>query len=344
MRNIENIISKMFETDSGTIFFKLKDKLIKLVNDKSKEQITDALINYAQNGKLQHVRGLILTDILKLVGEGDMKYSDFFEVGLHDNQLAYWCVDGFIKIQGTEAYAELVNMALDTKNSLELRSKIVKSLSQHSNQCFDKGLPKDPGFWKESDIDIDKLKEWCQAGFPKGQGYNLPKRHFSLDNPSNQFEKTVSKLDKKLSKLRENQQDLSNPSNWLILSEQKVLEEIKNKWRLPKLYLDFITLYSPLNVHINSKKFISGLSILGAHNIIGGQSGYSFNPVSNIVIEEWPQELLVIAVDNGDPYCLDLSKSDGNDAPVLYAIHGTGEWKFELYAESFLEFLKMLSC
>jgi len=342
MRNIENTISKLFETDSGTIFFKLKDKLIKLVNEESKEQITDALVNYAQNGRIQHARGSILTDILKQVAEGDMKYSDFFEAGLQDDNLAYWCVDGFIKIQGRESYTKLVNMVLDTKNSLVLRSKIVKSLAQHSNQCFDKGLPKDPGYWKESDIALDKLKEWCQAGFPKGKGYQPPKRHSSLDNPTNQFEKTVSKLDKKLGKLREKHQDLSNPSNWLIFSEEKDLEEIKNKWKLPKVYLDFLTLYSPLNVHIKSKKFISGLSILGAHNIIGGQSGYSFNPVINMVIEEWPQELLVIANDNGDPYCLDLSKSDGNDAPVLYAMHGTGEWNFELYAESFFEFLIML--
>ncbi|MCR3759234.1 hypothetical protein KYB31_09555 [Clostridium felsineum] len=44
------------------------------------------------------------------------------------------------------------------------------------------------------------------------------------------------------------------------------------------------------------------------------------------------------SVDSGDHYCLDLSKSDGKDSPVLYSVHGKEEWKFKLYAESFLEF------
>nr|WP_314289812.1 hypothetical protein [uncultured Capnocytophaga sp.] len=52
---------------------------------------------------------------------------------------------------------------------------------------------------------------------------------------------------------------------------------------------------------------------------------------------------LVIADKDADPYILDLSKSDGNDAPIYKAPHGAGEWKWRKVAGSFLEFLEKLS-
>lgn len=40
-----------------------------------------------------------------------------------------------------------------------------------------------------------------------------------------------------------------------------------------------------------------------------------------------------------DPYVMDLSQSDGTDAPVLTAMHGTGAWNFSEVANSFEDFL-----
>ena len=51
----------------------------------------------------------------------------------------------------------------------------------------------------------------------------------------------------------------------------------------------------------------------------------------------------VIASHGGDPFVLDLSSSDGNDAPVLTAEHGMGEWDFGQVADSFAGFLKSLT-
>ena len=54
-------------------------------------------------------------------------------------------------------------------------------------------------------------------------------------------------------------------------------------------------------------------------------------------------DLVVIASHGGDPFVLDLSRSDGRDAPILTAEHGTGEWNFEKAADSFLAFLEELA-
>lgn len=53
----------------------------------------------------------------------------------------------------------------------------------------------------------------------------------------------------------------------------------------------------------------------------------------------WPKDYLVIADSDADPFVLDLSKSDENDATVLFAYNGNGEWSFEKYSETFEKFL-----
>ncbi|WP_238426083.1 SMI1/KNR4 family protein [Capnocytophaga genosp. AHN8471] len=58
---------------------------------------------------------------------------------------------------------------------------------------------------------------------------------------------------------------------------------------------------------------------------------------------DWKAHWLVIADKDADPYILDLSKSDSNDAPIYKAPHGAGQWKWRKVAGSFLEFLEKLS-
>lgn len=73
------------------------------------------------------------------------------------------------------------------------------------------------------------------------------------------------------------------------------------------------------------------------------QEGYSYNPIKKKPIDTWPKDYVVIADDGADPYVLDLSQSDGPDAPVLFSYHGEKEWDFQEYAPLFTEFLKMLN-
>jgi hypothetical protein len=43
-----------------------------------------------------------------------------------------------------------------------------------------------------------------------------------------------------------------------------------------------------------------------------------------------------------DPFALDLSKSDGKEAPVQTASHGMGYWKFKRKSPTFQAFLEWL--
>lgn len=110
------------------------------------------------------------------------------------------------------------------------------------------------------------------------------------------------------------------------------ISEISKKWNLPKVYLEY------LEKHENDE-FPQEIRLYGYKDLIKNQEGYSYNPVTQKVIEEWPKDYVVIADTDADPYVLDLSNSDSSDAPVLFAYHGEGEWSFEKYADSFQEFM-----
>lgn len=110
--------------------------------------------------------------------------------------------------------------------------------------------------------------------------------------------------------------------------------KIKKTWNLPKKYLNFL-IDNEKGKYIEDHELITGLHIYGASELLEGQKGYSFNPVTNEIINSWTKNYIVIGDDGGNPYVLDLSKSNGNDAPVLYAIRGLGSWDFKMFKHSF---------
>jgi hypothetical protein len=59
--------------------------------------------------------------------------------------------------------------------------------------------------------------------------------------------------------------------------------------------------------------------------------------VTNEKILDWPDDFLVIATDEGDPYCLDLSRGD---TAIFTAHHGTGCWDFTMAYDNLLIFLE----
>lgn len=93
-------------------------------------------------------------------------------------------------------------------------------------------------------------------------------------------------------------------------------------------------------MYIDNEEFFQGLNLYGAKELIEMQNGYAFDTVKQTIIKDWPQNFVVIADAGGDPYCIDINNEN---APVYSSMHGTGAWEFELYAESFLEFLQQLS-
>lgn len=119
--------------------------------------------------------------------------------------------------------------------------------------------------------------------------------------------------------------------------EQEVHAAIAQwKLHLPEDYIYFLQNYNPKSLYWNNDHYIS-LHIYSAQELATGQLGYSCNPVIDQVIEEWPSTYLVIASDEGDPYCIDLA---GEDSTIYTAEHGTGSWDFAVAYDNLAQFLE----
>ncbi|HVI47918.1 MAG TPA: SMI1/KNR4 family protein [Chitinophaga sp.] len=342
-KSIEIFIQEWYGEMDGGKFARKKDKLIKDFGATHRKAVIQALMQYAREGKLKHWRGFLMIDIVRLVGEGETAYATFFTWALTIPELAYWAVDGYLKTEGAVAYPSLTALAQNNNNQLDVRAKAVKSLAVHSGQPFDRGLPTDPGHWKPEHLRLPTLKQWQQDGYPAGKGYDMPPIHPALQQPSTPFEILAARLDHKLAAMRQAHFDKANPDNLLVIAADSDMQQIAARWTLPENYLLFLKNFSPLRAFIAGGDFAEGLSLYGAHDLIARQAGYSYNPVSNAVISDWPPHLVVIADDGADPYCLDLSAMSDGDAPVLYSRHGEGHWEFHRYAGNFLDFLHKLT-
>lgn len=212
-----------------------------------------------------------------------------------------------------------------------------------SGQRFIQGLPSDPGHWKVTDLPTKEVQDWAAAGFPAGPGFSPPQRHPRLDAPKSRLEHIASQLDLKLAKLRKANQDPVNPSNWLVPAADTDVADVQARWGLPSIYVDFLRDFSPHRVHIVNRRYFQGLDLYGAAELLTAQHGYSLNPLTGELIENWPLEYVVIASHTGDPVVLDLPQDRTDDAPVLTARHGQGTWTFGQESPSFLAFLERLT-
>lgn len=328
---------KLFDETDGVKFSKLKDRLLAKHGASDRLAVLDILIGYAKEGQLLHWRNFLMSDIARLVEANE--HAAFFSWALGQATLAYWSVDGLLKSSGKDAYAPLVALAASSATSLEVRAKAVKSLAVFSRQPFDAGLPTDPGHWRQDSLKLDAVLAWQREGCPDGAGHAPPVTHASLDDPRTALEKAAARLEKKLAARRRQEQDLAQPSNWLAIASAADMAAIAQRWALPEQYRRFLACHSPLRVLIDSGQYFQGLNLYGAADLLKGQHGYAWNPVSHAAIAGWPAHYLVIADAGGDPYCLDLGAIANGDAPVYTAEHGTGAWRFERHADSFIEFL-----
>lgn len=337
-------VEQLFAARSGEQAFRNLEKLLQQAEKGATDALT-AVVRYMRSGRFDHVREHAAAELAELADEGDAQLANAFRDGLGDDATRYWCLDGYVKSAGRDPYEHVVVIALDKAVETEHRAQAIKCLAVHSGQPFDRGLPEDPAEWTPHDLRIDELRAWAKKGYQEGGGYEPPKRHPALDRPRSRFEKAVAELEKRLASLRNDHQDLANPSNWLTPAEPTDLKAIKNQWKtLPEHYLDFLTRFSPLNVGIpvDDGELAREIRLLGASELIDGQTGYATDKRGK-PLARWPKGHVVIATADADPYVLDLSESDGKDAPVLTAMHGTGKWKFERLADSFEEFVRSLS-
>lgn len=332
---------KLFDETDGVKFSTLKDRLIRKHGETERLAVLDILGAYAREGQLLHWRSSLVNSMVQLMRPQELQ--EFFSWAVTMPELAYWGIDGLLKSRGKDACGTVVALAISASQPREVRAKAVKSLAVLSRQPFDAGLSPDPGHWKLDSLRLDDVLAWQRAGYPDGAGFAPPVTHASLDDPRTVLEKAAAKLEKKLSGERKKDQDLARPSNWLLIAENADLAAIDQRWTLPEQYRRFLARYSPLRVHIDSKRYFQGLNLYGAAELIKAQHGYAFNPVSNEIIADWPAHYVVIADAGADPYCLNLSAIADGDAPVYMAEHGQGAWEFVRHADSFVEFLKEIA-
>ncbi|MBW8687754.1 SMI1/KNR4 family protein [Chitinophaga rhizophila] len=337
---MQDLAEKLFSESDGSKFAKLKDKLIATYGQSDQAQVIEILTSYAKDGKLLHWRNFLMTDIISLVPTGDATQIPFFEWAITVPQLSYWAIDGLLKTKGAAAYAMLISLAQNEKIAIDVRAKAIKSLAVYSQQPFDRELPIDPGYWKIQDLRLDELTAWQNNGYTTGAGYAPPATHPSLHHPVTRLEHIAARIEEKLRDRREEYQDLSRPTDWLVPATDMVMAAIDRKWQLPADYRTFLQQFSPLHVLIQHADLGGSLDIYGAADLISRQDGYAFNSVTQESISDWPPAYLVIADMDGDPYCIDLTTTEG---AIYTSMHGAGSWTFERYAESFLDFLDEVS-
>ncbi|MNK06078.1 SMI1 / KNR4 family protein [compost metagenome] len=158
-----------------------------------------------------------------------------------------------------------------------------------------------------------------------------------LSNTYQDIDAVLEKMQSALERTREQDPDYYNkyPMRLTAKADEQVIQSVSGQWTLPDEYLHFLKHYVPESVSWSTDEYIN-LQIYGAKDLIGGQSGYNYNPVMDEPITDWPSDYLVIATDEGDPYCIDLSRGD---TVVYTAPHGAGTWDFSIAHDNLAEFL-----
>jgi hypothetical protein len=340
--NVNALETTLSSTRDGVIACNAINKLARLAENGDKHAMR-ILAEYMRKGLIGHMRDFACASLAEAVTVADLEFAPLFRDGLSRRNLRYWSILGYVNSKGGGAYKDLVALARNTSVPLAERCHAVKCLAEFSKQPFDRALPSDPGKWKETDLRLPEIKAWAKDGYPDGRGYAAPKQHVTLHRPRTALEKIVSRLDKTLIRKRKARQDPADPTDWLAVAAAEDIRRVKARWKLPSVYLDFLTRFSPIKVTLASRRFYNHFQLFGAGELIDAQEGYSFDPLKKRPIADWPAHFVVIASHGGDPFVLDLSRSNGKDAPVETAEHGAGTWDFSREADSFVEFLKMLA-
>lgn len=158
-----------------------------------------------------------------------------------------------------------------------------------------------------------------------------------MKNVTKEIDAVLEKMQAALANIRQQEPDFyaKYPMNLITEAEELVIESVTDQWSLPEEYVYFLKHYVPESVSWSTDEYIN-LDIYGAKDLVEGQWGYNYNPVTDEALTEWPRDYLVIASDEGDPYCIDLSRGD----TVIYtAEHGTGSWDFSIAYDNLAAFL-----
>jgi hypothetical protein len=93
------------------------------------------LMEYAISGPLDHVRTHVSARLVDLVPEGDAAYVSFFEAGLSDPNLAYWSIQGLVRVSES-SFPTLTRFALNPAHAVDDRAKAIREMALLSGQRF----------------------------------------------------------------------------------------------------------------------------------------------------------------------------------------------------------------
>lgn len=302
-----------------------------------------ALIEYAKKGKLGHVRKHITARLCELAAADESDLADLFLAGLNDHYIRYWAIEGAATVRGKLVYQELCNIALDDKLEISERANAIKMLARLSRQPFFRGLPSDPGQWKVENLRTEEIGNWRENGYPDGNGCLPPTVDPALKAPRTSIEKAAARLESKLLKFRSADKDnLINPRNYLSPNSECSIEQLTRQCRLPTNYLEFLARFSPWN--ISAYLYVPGIranfSFYTAQNLFESQT--IFTHIHENRNPDWPAQLIAIGDAWLSPVVLDLSRANGEDAPLLWSDHDEYPVKFRKCARSFTSFLERL--
>ena len=333
-KDFSDLSQKLLTTTDGSEYHELVRKIVKKYGEKMHQETLQTLVRAVKESKVSHAHDFVIARISELVNEDDAEIAPFF-YEMIAQRLAYWAFGGLLKVEGEKCYAFLVDYLQKQEDSKENKGNAIIALAEHSGQAFNNDLPNDPAYWQT--LPMEKILEWQAQGYPRKQPQN--KFPFLLQNPQTDLEKAMAKIEQILAKERDFWHVKSYQYNRAILEvpEKQVIDNIKTRWELPAVYLNFLERFSPAD-----DAFLKGINLYGANTLIKHQCGYAFSSPDDELFPDWKAHWLVIADKDADPYILDLSKSDGNDAPIYKAPHGAGQWKWHKVSSSFLEFLEKL--
>ncbi|MBQ8425769.1 MAG: SMI1/KNR4 family protein [Clostridia bacterium] len=335
---IENIcqITDRLEFAKAVEKYYKREKKNKVLSEKELAQnLSYILINHISKDSDWAVL-IYLDDLLKIAKidnseELKNKLLDFID----NDYNKYFALKCYAYLVEKESYEKLLSVIFNKDEKLEERALAVKLISNISKQTFDLNLPSDPGYWKEEDLRLDDIKHWQDNGMADGEGYKPPKQDDSLFNPVTKLEKVASRLQKRISKYRSNEPSIQN--EYLVVADENMLSGVLAKYELNGTYLEFLKRFSPQDV--SYYRAGGQYRVYGVSDILNFQLGYSVDDKGN-KLEGWPENYLVIADKDSDPYCIDLSENDGS---VYFAYHGEGEWNFEKVYENVIEFISELA-
>ncbi len=123
------------------------------------------------------------------------------------------------------------------------------------------------------------------------------------------------------------------------------VDELARRYGLPPVYRQLLLALGTQGVGIAPGPF-QELVLHPAPGLEAAQVGFRGPRPGDdgfVAPHGWRRNWVVIATDAGDPYFLDVNKTnEGGESPVYTAMHGTGTWEPILAASSLEQFLRIL--